>query len=158
MNYEELANQLLFSREAAEYLGITVQRLNKLVQDEKIKPLKERIRYGFHISELNKRKEELSIFLDSNSGGGKGMFEIDNQTKQEAVNFATLMSILNYTESKLEPLFDSFAKTVDITQPIDKGNIYLKYAEFLKLMLTNYLMNTNPRIKLLQIYIQRMKL
>jgi DNA processing protein len=134
MNYEELANQLLFSREAAEYLGITVQRLNKLVQDEKIKPLKKNASGTvFHISELNKRKEELSIFLDSNSGGGKGMFEIDNQTKQEAVNFATLMSILNYTESKLEPLFDSFAKTVDITQPIDKGNIYLKYAEFFKI-------------------------
>ena len=40
INYSKLSEQLLFSKEAAEYLGITVQRLNKLVQDGKIHPLK----------------------------------------------------------------------------------------------------------------------
>lgn len=37
---EELINKLLFSNEAAEYLGITKQRLSVLTQNKKIKCLK----------------------------------------------------------------------------------------------------------------------
>ena len=36
MDEKGLAEQLLFSKEAAEYLEITVQRLNKLVQEGKV--------------------------------------------------------------------------------------------------------------------------
>ena len=64
MEKDNLAKQLFFSKEAAEYLGITVQRLNKLVQEGKVKPLKKNASGAvYHIDELNKRKIELSIFL-----------------------------------------------------------------------------------------------
>ena len=63
MDEKGLAEQLLFSKEAAEYLEITVQRLNKLVQEGKVKPLKKCVSGTiFHIEELDKRKEELEIF------------------------------------------------------------------------------------------------
>lgn len=63
MEKEKLAAQLFFSKEAAEYLGITVQRLNKLVQDGKVIPLKKNSSGTiFHIDELNRRKEEVEIF------------------------------------------------------------------------------------------------
>lgn len=42
MDYEKLSKQLYFSKEAAEFLGITVQRLNKLVKEGKIRPLKKK--------------------------------------------------------------------------------------------------------------------
>ena len=55
MDEKELAEKLLFSKEAAEYLGITVQRLNKLVQEGKVKPLKKCVSGTiFHIEELDK--------------------------------------------------------------------------------------------------------
>ena len=63
VDYRKLAEELYFSKEAAEFLGITVQRLNQLVHEGKIKPLKKNASGTiFHIHELNLRKEELLIF------------------------------------------------------------------------------------------------
>lgn len=125
------ADELLFAKEAAEYLGITVQRLNKLIQEEKIKPLKKNASGTiFHIDELNRRKEELAIFTKIGNGGKKGMFVIDTKTKQEALNYATLMNVLEITDHKLEPQFDELGKIVSIDVPIDKPDISQKYCEF----------------------------
>ena len=130
MDYIQLSKELLFSKEAADYLGITTQRLNQLVHDGKIKPLKKNSSGTiFHIRELEQRKEELRIF-DKLKDGGKGMFEIDTKIKQEALNFAVLMNVLDYTEHKLEPLFDEISKYVDITQPLINENICEEYSKF----------------------------
>ncbi|WP_051204761.1 DNA-protecting protein DprA [Butyrivibrio sp. VCD2006] len=129
-----LAEQLYFSKEAAEYLGITVQRLNKLVQDGKIKPLKKNSSGTvYHIDELNKRKEELRIFTEVRQGEDKGMFRFDTKEKIEALNFATLMNALNYTEKKLEPLFDEFSKDHAIDVLMDSEDAYKAYAAFFKI-------------------------
>lgn len=131
MDYSRLARELFFSKEAAEFLGITVQRLNQLVHDEKIKPLKKNASGTiFHIQELNLRKEELRIFDKIKEGGKDGMFAIDTKTKQEALNFATMMNVLEYTENKLEPLFETLSQNVDIAQPLDEMKICEEYAEF----------------------------
>lgn len=125
------ADDLLFAKEAAEYLGITVQRLNKLIQEDKIKPLKKNASGTiFHISELNRRKEELAIFTAIGNGGKRGMFAIDSRTKQEALNYATLMNVLNMTESRLESQFDELAKIVSVDVPLDRPEIVEKYCEF----------------------------
>lgn len=117
--YEELAEKIFFSKEAAEYLGISMQRLNKLVQEGKIKPLKKSTSATlFHLDELNKRKKELAIFTTIGQGGGKAMFKIDTKVKQEALNFATLMNLLRRTEHSLEPDFIEFSKTNDVTIPL----------------------------------------
>ena len=69
VDYTKLAEELYFSREAAEFLGITVQRLNQLVHEGKIKPLKKNSSGTiFHIHELNLRKEELLIFDEIKEG------------------------------------------------------------------------------------------
>lgn len=130
MNYSKLSEQLFFSKEAAEYLGITVQRLNKLVQDGKIHPLKKNSSGAvYHIDELRRRQEELSIFKEIGQGGN-GMFIFDTKTKQEALNYATLMNVLGYTEHKLEPLFDELSKVVPVNVPIESEELYKKYADF----------------------------
>lgn len=130
MNDEKLSEQLYFSKEAAEFLGITVQRLNKLVQEGKIHPLKKNSSGTiYHIDELKRRQEELSIFEQIGQGGG-GMFCLDTKTKQEALNFATLMNALSYTEHKLEPLFDKFSKTVRVDVPLIEDEVRDKYAAF----------------------------
>lgn len=131
MNYDKLASQLYFSKEAAEYLDISVQRLNKLVHDQKIRPLKKN-QSGtiFHIDELKQRKEELMIFEKQKKGGSSGMFLIDSRTKQEALNYATLMNLLNFTENRLEPLFNDIAKLVDVTRPMVEDDVVQEYTHF----------------------------
>ncbi len=117
-----LASRLLFSKEAAGYLGITVQRLNKLIQNGKISPLKKNSSGTiFHIDELKRRKEELAIFtgeeIDSAREDTK-MFTIDTPTKQEALNFATLMHALGVAEKKLIPDFERFSMERDVSVSI----------------------------------------
>ena len=133
MRNEDLATQLFFAKEAAEYLGISTQRLNKLVQNGKIVPIKKTASGTlFHIEELEKRKEELHIF-DEMTGGRNGMFLIDNQVKQEALNFSALMNLLSYTEQKLEPSFDEFAKEHDVTIPMTDPSILLEYSNYFEI-------------------------
>lgn len=131
MDEKTLADQLFFAKEAAEYLGITAQRLNKLVQEEKVKPLKKSASGTiFHLNELHRRKEELEIFTKINQGGGNGMFVFDTKVKREALNFATLMNVLNYTEHKLEPLFVEFSKKVNVDIPIKDSDVCEEYTRF----------------------------
>lgn len=131
MDYAQLSSELFFSKEAAKYLGITTQRLNQLVHDGKIKPLKKSPSGTiFHISELEQRKDELRIFDKLKEGERKGMFEIDTKVKHEALNFSVLMNVLDYTEHKLEPLFDDFSKSIDITKPLNQDGICEAYAKY----------------------------
>lgn len=131
MDIEFLAEQLLFSKEAADYLGITVQRLNILVKEGKIKPLKKNASGTiFHIGELDRRKKELEIFRRVERKEGTSMFAFDTETKREALNYATLMNVLHMTEHKLEPMFVEFGKNYRLNIPMDQENSYDKYAEF----------------------------
>lgn len=131
MGGEFLADQLYFSKEAAEFLGITTQRLNILVKEGKVKPLKKNASGTiFHIDELERRKKELKMFSEVDRKGGHGMFEFDTGTKCEALNFATLMNALHMTEHKLEPQFDSFGIMHELDIPMDMENMADKYAEF----------------------------
>lgn len=131
MGGECLADQLFFSKEAAEFLGITVQRLNTLVKEGKVKPLKKNASGTiFHIDELERRKKELKIFSEVDRKEGGGMFAFDTGTKCEALNFATLMNVLQMTEHKLEPLFEQFGQQYPLDIPMDMEHIAEKYAEF----------------------------
>ncbi|MCR5740365.1 MAG: DNA-protecting protein DprA, partial [Lachnospiraceae bacterium] len=82
----------------------------------------------FHIDELNRRKDELAIFTKVGQGGKTGMFVIDSKEKNEALNFATLMNVMEITENKLDPLFTEFAKTEDVSAPISQMvDVYARY-------------------------------
>ena len=116
------ADDLFFSREAADYLGISVQRLNMLTKEGKIHPLKKNSSGTvYHISELLRRKEELSVFEENDAvidGNGLTDFRIDTAVKREALNFSTMMNILGISEKKLSPQFDELSLSCDITCPI----------------------------------------
>ena len=101
-----LADKLFFAKEAAEYLGISVQRLAMLTKEGKIIPLKKTSSGTvYHIDMLERRKKELSIFSSTyadqeRKGETTGMFRIDTPIKNEAVNLATIMNILHTSEKK----------------------------------------------------------
>lgn len=107
-----LADKLLFSKEAAEYLGISVQRLAVLTKERRIIPLKKNSSGTiYHIDELEKRKKELSIFSSAyvgyeSKGEEAGMFEINTKTRNEALNLAVAMNILHASEKKTCKIID----------------------------------------------------
>lgn len=127
-----LAKKLFFAKEAAKYLNISPQRLNILVKEGKITPLKKDPSGTiFYIDELKKRKEEQNIFNKDIRGVERGMFKIDTNEKKEALNFATLMNSLNITEQKLDPLFTKFSEIEDVTVFMNSDeNILKKYSKF----------------------------
>lgn len=126
-----LAEELFFSKEAADYLGISTQRLNALVKEGKIRPLKKNPSGTiFHIDELNKRKEEQQIFLKGTLGGENKMFKLDTKEKNEAVNYASLMNILNITEQRLDPLFSELSKAIDISIPLVEKSVIDQYSNY----------------------------
>ena len=113
---------LFFSKEAADFLGISVQRLNKLTKDNTIKPFKKNSSGTVYLlQELQKRKDELAIFKEKEPisyQGAEGMFRINTPIRQEALNFSTLMLSLNITEKKLSPIFDNLSQSLDISSAI----------------------------------------
>ena len=109
---DSLASQLFFAKEAADYLGITPQRLSKLAQEGKVIPLKKSPSGTiYHIDELKRRKRELAVF-DSNealSQGKTGMFSINTPTRHEAVNLAVVMNLLHLSEKKACAVLDDMS-------------------------------------------------
>lgn len=130
--YNELEEKLFFTKEAADYLGISTQRLNMLVKEGKVKPLKKSVSGTiFHIDELESRKEEQRIFTREPRGVKKGHFDLDTCEKREALNFATLMNALDITEQKLDPLFEKFSEEVDVTICMDEDQaLFSKYSAY----------------------------
>lgn len=124
MNAEQdLASKIFFAKEAAGYLGITTQRLNKLTNEGRIIPLKKNASGTiYYIRELERRKEELSIFSDEqiarNCKESGNMFKIDNPTRHEALNFATIMNVTGRSEKVLSADFDELSSEFDISIPI----------------------------------------
>ena len=113
---------LFFSKEAADFLGISVQRLNKLTKDNTIKPFKKNSSGTVYLlQELQKRKDELAIFKGKKPisyQGAEGMFRINTPIRQEALNFSTLMLSLDITEKKLAPIFDNLSHSLDVSSAI----------------------------------------
>ena len=112
VDVSSLADDLFFSKEAAEYLGISVQRLNTLTKKGKVIPLKKNPSGAvYHIDELRKRKDELAIFAGETPGisrkGENGMFVIDTPVRNEAVNLSVVMNILHISEKKACQIIDS---------------------------------------------------
>lgn len=106
--YDLLKDKLYFAKEAAAYLGISVQRLAKLTTDGKVIPLKKNSSGTlYHLDELEKRKRELSIFDSPDKNvRDSGMFKINTAVRQEALNFAVTMNILKASEKKTNSLFN----------------------------------------------------
>jgi len=133
MEKSNFANQVLFAKEAADFLGISVQRLNQLVHDGKIRYLKKNSSGTlFHIDDLKIRQEEIAIFDDTiHEGSDRGMFRIDSSTKQEALNFATVMELLKKTESTVDPIFNEIGCSIDVSLPMNDPVVLSHYVKHL---------------------------
>lgn len=122
-----IANEVMFTSEAASYLGITNQRLNQLVQSGKLLPVKvNRSGSIFLKTDLDERKKEL-LLVDGNplslSGQkqkkGGNHLKFGNQPKiiHEAINYYTVQTFYK-SDKKAEPFFEILKNHFDLTEPL----------------------------------------
>lgn len=94
-----LMNDIYTSSEAAEYLQISTQRLNQLVHDKQIEPIK----YSKSITlflkdDLEKRKmTNISNNIDSEN---KGMFDINVRYVRDAILYYTIQQYFNNNDKR----------------------------------------------------------
>lgn len=114
-----IETQTYFTKEAAEYLGISVQRLNQLVQARKITPIKRTSGAMLFIKEdLDLRKEELRE-TSIQSGESQRKSDTAPSVRQlEATAYFTIQSFLNYSDKKTSPVYESLYNSLDFSKPI----------------------------------------
>lgn len=93
-----LMNDIYTSREAAEYLQISTQRLNQLVHDQQIIPIKvSKSVTLFWKEDLDKRT---ITNVSSNNHPGIGMFDINNAYVRDAILYFTIQQYFNCNDKK----------------------------------------------------------
>lgn len=117
---EKLVDRLLFSKEAAEYLGISSQRLNQLVHSGQLKPVKKTSAGALFLKEdLDERlKSVKNIAADINNGKYEAI-SLQSPYMQEVLNYYTQQSMFNYSDKKTEPLFKDLSSKVDVRLDIN---------------------------------------
>lgn len=117
-----VTEEIMFASEAADYLGISTQRLNQLVHSGKLEPVKvSRAGTLFLKQDLDERKKEITPTKKEPKTNGldvTSFYNCDPKVVYEAINFFTLQIILNSSEKKLQPILEELAKDVNMAEPI----------------------------------------
>lgn len=106
-----LMKEVYTSSEAAEYLNISLQRLNQLVHDKRIEPIKiSKSVMLFWKSDLDKRKiTNVSNKIDNVSS--KGKFNIDDPYVRDAILYYTIQQYFNNNDKKTMRFIEQIEST-----------------------------------------------
>ena len=118
-----IANEVMFTSEAAQFLEISNQRLNQLVQTGKLQPVKvNRTASLFLKADLEKRKES---FAQNQAESNTIKNDIINvrfgnsiEIIYEAMNYYTIQSFFNYSDKKTMPEFDKLKSQINVQTPM----------------------------------------
>ena len=98
---KRLMDNIYTSNEAAEYLNISTQRLNQLVHDKKIEPIKvSKSIMLFLKSDLKKRK--ISNVTNNKVEKSEGLFNINIPYVRDAILYYTIQQYFNNNDKKTE--------------------------------------------------------
>jgi DNA processing protein len=119
---EIVSQEVLFAREAAQFLNISMQRLNQLVHAGQLEPLKKSSAGTLFLKkDLEERKkllENIAIYLPPAKEMKK--LKVNTSYLNEAVNYFTIQALCGYSDKKAEPIFKEISKKLDLTQPLTK--------------------------------------
>jgi len=119
---EQVVNELYFSKEAAEYLGISSQRLNQLVHGGQINPIK-RTPAGslFLRRDLDERKRDLKTIAPKLESSHKhNKMDLETSFMYEVINYYTIQSFHNYSDKKTEPIFRKLSSKINMKKEFTK--------------------------------------
>lgn len=121
-----IAENVLFAKEAADYLGVSIQRLHQLTHTGQIIPLKQSGSGTlFYKQDLDERKKSIqSIGKTTVKTGTFEPMKIDSDVKQEALNYFTIQAFFNNSDKKTTPVFEKLKLEIDTTIPLmDNKNL-----------------------------------
>lgn len=106
---ELLMKDVFTSNEAAEYLNISTQRLNQLVHEEKLKPIKTNKSIMLFLRQDLDERKVTNITNDDSSD--YDAFKVDTQYVRDAILFYTVEQYFNYSDKKTSKFIDEIANT-----------------------------------------------
>jgi DNA processing protein len=119
---EQVVNDLFFSKEAAEYLGISSQRLNQLVHAGQVIPIKKTPAGSLFLKQdLDERKRNLkTIAPELSTDKGHEKIDLNTPFMHEVMNYYTIQSFFNFSDKKTEPIFKELSAEMDMQQEFSK--------------------------------------
>ncbi len=123
VNYKN--DDILFASEAAEYLNISMQRLNKLVHEKKISPFKtSKAGTLFLKSELEKRviKENSMSSITVTQ-----KFDISSTFIKQVIKYFTVQSLFNNNDRKTQRFFEKFNYYIEVNSIEEKKHYYREF-------------------------------
>jgi DNA processing protein len=111
---QEFVENVFFSKEAADYLGISSQRLNQLVHSGQIKPIKKTPAGALFLkSDLDERLNSVkNIASEITKSKSSEAIDLESPFMHEVMNYYTLQSLNNYSDKKTEPIFLNLSSKV----------------------------------------------
>ena len=106
---ELLMKDVFTSNEAAEYLNISTQRLNQLVHEGKLKPIKTNKSIMLFLRQDLDERKVTNITNDDSSD--YDAFKVDTQYVRDAILFYTVEQYFNYSDKKTSKFIDEIANT-----------------------------------------------
>ncbi len=131
-------DDILFTKEAAEYLNISVQRLHKLVQDGVLAPLK-KTSSGmlFSIESLDSRIKALDGLNEVSFSQAKKPLDLDTEFMKEVLNYYTLQSFFSNSDKKTQAALNKYSKQINLGLDIRK--IVVQLSELVNVSTDNVL-------------------
>lgn len=115
-----IADEIMFAKEAAEFLGISVQRLNKLVHKGDLLPIKMCPSGTLFLKrDLEERKyANETIGKEILPPRNVPLLKNNNEKIQEAINYFTIQSYYSYAYKKAEKSIEYLQDKVDFKKPL----------------------------------------
>ena len=104
-----IMNDIYTSSEAAEYLQISTQRLNQLVHDKQIEPIKVSKSIMLFLKEDLEKRKMTNVSNNKNTTKA-GMFNINNAYVRDAILYYTIQQYFNNNDKKTCEYIDQLEK------------------------------------------------
>lgn len=117
-----IQNEVLFAREAAEFLNVSTQRLNQLVHTGILKPIKQGASGTLFLkADLEERiKDSKNLCGEIRPSLELKKLQINMAYLLEAISYYTIQSFFKFSDKNTEPVFRNLSAKVDFSLPMSK--------------------------------------
>lgn len=117
---QEFVDNIFFSKEAADYLGISIQRLNQLVHSGQLDPIKKTSAGTLFLKEdLDERLKSLKqIGSEIKKSRASESLNINTPFLNEVINYFTIQTFYNYSDKRTEPVFITLSQKFNFQEPM----------------------------------------
>ena len=115
-----IADEIMFAKEAASFLGISVQRLNKLVHKGEILPVRRSPSGTLFLKRDLEERKYANVNLGKEIQSPRNVEPLRNNKEsiQEAINYYTIQSFYDYAYKRAAPHYEILKGKLDFHKPL----------------------------------------